>query len=338
MKSTILWLAGLLCLLAGFGTPAPEPGYWIYNGSLPVRRCTEVWGYGYEWMNDRQKQAFDLLYGEYFSDDVRPDGLQSRYFTLPAPLTTVEFKNVVHLYEMATDCYGYRALRYTFGDGEAACKNPLCVHRLPNRELHVMVTALAYENEALNRAYDQQIVLADALLSGMEPGLSEAEKCEYIFRTLCARTAYYTDPNQEYTSTPVDLNGIECSSYNPAYPFVTAYGALKNGLANCSGYALAFDLLAKRAGLTCLVVQGFQEQDAQHMDGHAWNMVQINGKWYQVDAARGDLAERGIDWSCFLFGESCPWHAQYSVRNYGHRAVELPECQWEPCPYTPKDP
>ena len=74
------------------------------------------------------------------------------------------------------------------------------------------------------------------------------------------------------------------------------------------------------------------------MDGHAWNMVQIDGKWYQVDAARGDLAERGIDWSCFLFGESCPWHAQYSVRNYGHRAVELPECQWEPCPYTPKDP
>ena len=136
----------------------------------------------------------------------------------------------------------------------------------------------------------------------------------------------------------MDLNGIECSSYNPAYPFVTAYGALKNGLANCSGYALAFDLLAKRAGLTCLVVQGFQEQDAQHMDGHAWNMVQINGKWYQVDAARGDLAERGINWSCFLFGESCPWHAQYSVRNYGHRAVELPECQWEPCPYTPKDP
>lgn len=302
MKSTILWLAGLLCLLAGFGTPAPEPGYWLYNGSLPVRRCTEVWGYEYEWMNDRQKQAFDLLYGEYFSGDVRPDGLQSRYFTLPAPLTTVEFTNVVHLYEMATDCYGYRAFRYTFGDGEAACNNPLCVHRLPNRELHVMVTALAYENEALNRAYDEQTALADALLSG------------------------------------VDLNGIECSSYNPAYPFVTAYGALKNGLANCSGYALAFDLLAKRAGLTCLVVQGFQEQDTQRMDGHAWNMVQIDGKWYQVDAAQGDLADRGIDWSCFLFGESRPWHAQYSVRNYGHRAVELPECQREPYPYTPKAP
>lgn len=307
-----LWGAVLCLMLAGCGAEVPE-GCWLYEGSLPVRSCTEVWGYDYDWMNDRQKRAFDLLYGEYFSENVRADGEQRRYFTLPAPLSETELANVIKLYEMATDCYGYRAFRYAFADGK---KGPGC-------ELHVMAEALEYENEELNHAYDVQLALADEIISHMEPGLSPAEQYAYFFRYLQEHTEYYTDRDKGYTSVPEDFYGIVVSSYQEDYPYVTAYGALKDGLANCSGYALAFDLLAKRAGLPSLVVQGFLETDGDLREGHAWNMVQLEGKWYQIDVTRGD----------FLFGSGEEWHRQYSVRKYGHREVPLPEC--EPEPYAP---
>ncbi len=61
----------------------------------------------------------------------------------------------------------------------------------------------------------------------------------------------------------------------------SAYGALVNGSAVCQGYALAYKLLLGRAGVPCVFVLS----DSMN---HAWNMVQIDGGWYHVDATWDD--------------------------------------------------
>lgn len=61
----------------------------------------------------------------------------------------------------------------------------------------------------------------------------------------------------------------------------TAYGALVNESAICSGYSTACELLLDYIGIPSTVVTS----DA--MD-HAWNMVKLNGKWYHMDITWDD--------------------------------------------------
>ena len=62
----------------------------------------------------------------------------------------------------------------------------------------------------------------------------------------------------------------------------TAEGALLKGTAVCSGYASAYQLLMQRAGIPCEYVSGYATGN------HAWNVVEIDGQWYHVDATWDD--------------------------------------------------
>ncbi len=62
------------------------------------------------------------------------------------------------------------------------------------------------------------------------------------------------------------------------------YYALVKGRGGCSGYARAFALLCTRAGLANYLVIG------KHLGGgaHAWNIVQLDGKWVHIDSTFDD--------------------------------------------------
>lgn len=61
----------------------------------------------------------------------------------------------------------------------------------------------------------------------------------------------------------------------------TAYGAMAKGDAVCAGYALAYKYLLGQAGIPCVYI-------SSSAMNHAWNGVQINENWYQVDATWDD--------------------------------------------------
>lgn len=62
----------------------------------------------------------------------------------------------------------------------------------------------------------------------------------------------------------------------------TAYGALVNRMAVCDGYGDAYAYIMKdKLGIPCELVTS----DSM---AHAWNMIQIGGKWYHVDATWDD--------------------------------------------------
>lgn len=68
-----------------------------------------------------------------------------------------------------------------------------------------------------------------------------------------------------------------------------AYGALVNHDAVCNGYAEAMQLLLQCAGIRSKFVVG----TADEME-HAWNLVELGGKWYHLDATWNDpLPDQG---------------------------------------------
>ena len=83
----------------------------------------------------------------------------------------------------------------------------------------------------------------------------------------------------------------------------TAYAALVEGSAVCQGYALAFYQLALAAGLDARIIDG-TGISSSGSGSHAWNIVQIDGAYYYLDATWDDTVSRNgyNDYIYFLVG------------------------------------
>jgi len=64
----------------------------------------------------------------------------------------------------------------------------------------------------------------------------------------------------------------------------TALGTLLDKKACCWGIANAFRLLCDEVGIPCMVITGHTHPFEPESGGHAWNIVNLEGKNYHVDA------------------------------------------------------
>ncbi len=86
---------------------------------------------------------------------------------------------------------------------------------------------------------------------------------------------------------------------NPAHKLkYSAYAALVNKTAVCQGYANLFYRLALECGLDSRIVSGYS-----NLTAHAWNIVKIDGKYYNIDATWDSSRKQlGISYSYYLLG------------------------------------
>ncbi|MDE5756402.1 MAG: InlB B-repeat-containing protein [Clostridia bacterium] len=107
--------------------------------------------------------------------------------------------------------------------------------------------------------------------------MSDLQKARAIFDWLIINVYY--DNNVAYTTLP------EASyKYNAFY----LEGVL-NGAAVCDGLSKAYAVMCAIEGIDCVRVTG-KLKDAKEGDaGHAWNKVQIMGKWFLTDATWGNI-------------------------------------------------
>ena len=82
-----------------------------------------------------------------------------------------------------------------------------------------------------------------------------------------------------------DMQAAQAPAEYPAS--FTAYGAFVNHTAVCEGYAKAMKLLLDSAGIESLYVTGTAANGSES-GPHAWNVVQLGGKWYYLDATFDD--------------------------------------------------
>lgn len=143
------------------------------------------------------------------------------------------------------------------------------------------------ETEKINAA-------ADELLKGITPSMPEFER-EMLLHDRLAKSITY-DLNEEYAHN--------------------AYGALVNGRAVCDGYTQAFQYLLQRVGIQSFMVTG-----AGNGGNHAWNIVRIDGKYYNVDLTWDDQ-------------ESDTFHAYFNLTDerikedhtFDTTVYRIPEC------------
>lgn len=77
------------------------------------------------------------------------------------------------------------------------------------------------------------------------------------------------------------------------YESTTAYGALKDDLAICGGYAQALQALYEQVGIPCLTVSG-----QWNGENHMWNLVLLDGEWRYCDAT-SDRGRSEFGFGCY---------------------------------------
>ena len=98
----------------------------------------------------------------------------------------------------------------------------------------------------------------------------------------------------------------------------------------CAGYARAMQYLLDKLGITCIYVEGSAENSS---DGHAWNIVEIDGQYYYVDVTNGDqpsflegdaieLAEH----KTIIYDYLCPFPDEYEQLYTASDEFQVPEC------------
>ena len=99
---------------------------------------------------------------------------------------------------------------------------------------------------------------------------------------------------------------------NDNYPLAhTAYSAFTSDNDEptgpvCQGYAYALKYLCDLAGIKSVVVTGTLYQTYDDPGPHAWNAVELDGKWYAIDTTANDSLSTDV--YSFLAGSATPSH------------------------------
>lgn len=75
--------------------------------------------------------------------------------------------------------------------------------------------------------------------------------------------------------------------YDESLTRYSAYNALSEGKTVCQGYALLAYKMLKDAGIENRIVSGTGTSQGE-TESHAWNLVKLNGNWYQLDCTWDD--------------------------------------------------
>lgn len=76
--------------------------------------------------------------------------------------------------------------------------------------------------------------------------------------------------------------------------YSSVYGCLVNGEASCEGYAKAMKYLLDEADVENYIAIGNTTDEDGTSQGHAWNIVQIDGEYYHVDVTWDDPVESSV--------------------------------------------
>lgn len=150
--------------------------------------------------------------------------------------------------------------------GNTYKKVKITIKKTPNYYAYAAYMKKEEIPDTETKAQEIYTVVKEILDTQITGQMSDYEKELVLHDYLTAHCVYSDEVNQQ-----------------PESDIYRAYGALVNQDAVCNGYAEAMQLLLMCAGVNTKFVVG----TADGVD-HAWNLVEIDGKWYHLDVTWDD--------------------------------------------------
>lgn len=163
-------------------------------------------------------------------------------------LTKAELEKVVYAFDLYEPLYSYISLEN-------------CMVRGKNGIIKTVDLAYYYDKATHSKMTSAAVSEADKIMAKITPGMSDFEVLRLFHDEIISRCVY--------DKTAQNRNFV--------------YGVLVEGKATCSGYAKTFQYLCNRAGIENTCVFGMAGGE-----GHMWNMVKLDGEWYEVDVTWDD--------------------------------------------------
>ena len=88
----------------------------------------------------------------------------------------------------------------------------------------------------------------------------------------------------------------------------TIYGLLQDGKANCEGYSRSMQYLLDMVDVENYLVTGRALNAKGEKEGHMWNVVEIDGEYFNLDATWNDYSINGVVSSL----DNAPSHAYFN--------------------------
>lgn len=157
------------------------------------------------------------------------------------------------------------------------------------------------EAEKISAALEEK---AMQIVSGISADASDYEKARYIYGTVIQNTTYQIGDQDQNIA-----------------------GALYEDQAVCAGYARAVQYLLEQLGVECIYVSGDMQGSDQ---GHAWNVVSLDGNYYYLDATNGDqqdfLPVTEGEPQSVLYDYLCPFPEEYAAICQDDGEFQIPVC------------
>ena len=187
------------------------------------------------------------------------------------------------------------ALYSAVANFQTSCSFPA---ELDRDELRNLMLLLSYECPELlqfSSATEMSYLVDESgrvLSVELQLGLSR-EQWEVQYRQCAAVALELARSVQGLGEEAKELAAYNYLAENCYYDFdavnsASAYGALVEGRAKCDGISLAMKWICEEMGISCMVISGTQPGQTI---GHAWNIVCIDGTYYDLDVTNDVMSE-----------------------------------------------
>lgn len=158
--------------------------------------------------------------------------------------------------------YVFTYLKYGYVGDEVLYIYPQYItsDKKPGEDTEQEIARQNIEIGKMQEAFDRN---TQQLLSSVDESMTDEEKLLALHDALVCHVSYSKESTGKYKNS-----------------IYTAYGAIVEGAGVCQSYALAYECLARLAGI----------QDIHLVSNtiHSWNMVKLDGNWYHIDATFDD--------------------------------------------------
>lgn len=233
-------------------------------------------------------------------------------------LTDAQYKNFLSLYNM-------------FKNRERSCTFASSINQAEADTFRVLLQGQCPELFLID--YENSSFALTSLGASWNPGCMSAEKfdetCQIMIDTMI-----------KWDADCYELNDVEKMKYmirwlneNTVYSSIgtrvrSLYGGIIDREIACVGYSQVFAWAMAHFGIPCMSVNGFIPSSNE---GHMWNLVQLDDKWYQVDPGWGTVEFNGTNYTHYAYlnvTDSALGIGSGRVYSdfYKHCGIEIPAC------------